>query len=167
MSYQLKNELAQRAMPAENDWTSLSSDLLRGVGPIAAEIGQSIRQTYYQLEGGKLPAGNRRAHGLRRGAACASTSRRSSRARSSREGQQNLFFFWTNPQAIRTARLTITTALSVDRMVAPSGRPRAPSKSPAQKRLARVPLSAASTSKCHGGSSSPAPCCSKWAPNVG
>ena len=36
--------------------TSLGSDLLWGVDPIANELGLTRRQTYWQLETGRLPA---------------------------------------------------------------------------------------------------------------
>jgi hypothetical protein len=39
---------------------TVGSDLLWGVEAIAAEIGQTPRQTYYQLEKGQLPAGKQR-----------------------------------------------------------------------------------------------------------
>jgi hypothetical protein len=52
MSYPLKEESAPQGTPSP-----LANDILWGVNEIAAEIGQSTRQTYHQLETGKLPAG--------------------------------------------------------------------------------------------------------------
>jgi hypothetical protein len=45
-----------RQHAADGDTSSLGSDLLWGVDQIRAELGLNRRQTYYQLETGKLPA---------------------------------------------------------------------------------------------------------------
>lgn len=56
MSPQLKQDLAHRGAPADNDTTSLGSDLIWGVAGIAAAINRSPRQCFHMLENGRLPA---------------------------------------------------------------------------------------------------------------
>jgi hypothetical protein len=56
MSAQLKENLAIRGCPPDNDTVSLGSDLVWGVTSIAKEINRNPRQTFHLLENGRLPA---------------------------------------------------------------------------------------------------------------